>query len=156
MRGWIFLPGIFIAAILQATLLDSFKLFNVKPDLLLIAVVITALYFNFNLKWALGLAIFAGILKDVFSLNPFGLNLFLFPLWSLLIIKLSRQITLESNFVRIPLLFIIVVLNDMIIKLICFSGGQFIPAGIYLRTLFFESLYTAAILPFAFKVLWKG
>lgn len=151
MRRLIFLLIIFILAILQATLLDTFKLFDVKPDLLLIVVVISSIYFD--LKWALLLAVFSGILKDCLLFNSFGLNTLLFSLWSFLIVKLSRKLSLDNDFLRALLLFIIIVFNDVIISSIYFSQGQFIPLGIFLRRLFLECLYSIAISPLIFKLL---
>lgn len=152
MKNLIFLPIIFIIGILQVTLLDTFKLFNVKPDLLLIVVVISSIYFD--LKCALLLAVFSGILKDVFSLNSFGLNTLLFSLWSFLIVKLSRKISLDNDFIRAPLLFMLVVFNGAIISSTYFSlRQQFIPLGIFLHTLFLECLYNIAISPLLFRLL---
>lgn len=153
MRNLIFLLSIFIISILQVTVLDAFRLFNVKPDLFLIIVVLSSLYFNFELKWALFLAVFSGILKDALSLNSPGLNILLFPLWSFLLVKLSRKISLDNDFILMPLLFMLIVFNDVIIRLVYFSQGQFIPRGIFLRTLFLESFYTVAILPLFSKLL---
>lgn len=157
MKNLIFLPIIFIIGVVQVTLLDAFRLFNVKPDLLLIGVVITSLYFNFNLKWALLLAVFSGILKDVLSLNPFGLNTLLFTLGSFLMVKLSRKISLDNDFIRALLLFMLILFNDVIIRSTYFSlRQQFIPLGIFLRTLFLECLYSAAILPLISKYSFKN
>lgn len=154
MRNVIFLLSIFIISILQVTVLDAFRLFNVKPDLLLIIVVLSSLYFNFDLRCALFLAVFSGILKDALSLNSPGLNILLFPLWSFLLVKLSRKISLDNDFILMPLLFVIIVFNDVIIRLLFFSlRQQFIPKGIFLRTLFLESFYTVAILPLFSKLL---
>lgn len=141
---------IFIAVILQATLLDSFKIFGVKPDLLLIVIVITDTIFD--LKWALCLGIFAGILKDSLGANVFGINTLLFPLWVFLIAKLSKKILLDSNFIRVMLIFIIGILHGIVTRLIFLAlGNTIVSLGVFLRITFLESLYTAAILPLVFK-----
>lgn len=151
MRKWLFLPILIICGIFQATILDHLRIFDVKPDLILVAVVAASL--SSDLKWALFLSIAAGILKDSLSANTFGINTLLFALWSFLIIKLSRKISLDNNFLRAALVFVIIVTNGIIIRLIYFFWGRFIPPGIFLRTLFLEALYTAAVLPLVFKAI---
>jgi di/tricarboxylate transporter len=48
MRREIFLAIIFIFCLFQATLLDYFKIFGVKPDILLISLVLASLSFDLN------------------------------------------------------------------------------------------------------------
>lgn len=151
MRKWLFLPILIICGIFQATVLDHLRIFGVKPDLILVGVVAASL--SSDLKWALFLSIAAGILKDSLSANTFGINTLLFALWSFLIIKLSRNISLDNNFLRAALVFVVIVTNGIIIRLLYFFLGRFIPPGIFLRTLFLEALYTAAVLPLVFKAI---
>ncbi len=108
----IFFIIVFICVALEVTFLNYFKIFSVKPDLSLIAVVFASLYFD--LKWALILSIFVGLLKDTFSLNPFGIYTPLFALYSLLIARLSRKISLENNLILMVLVFIIVIFNNLL------------------------------------------
>lgn len=149
MKNFIFIAAIIISALLQATILNCVNIFNVKPDLLLISVIIASLFFA--PLWAISLSIFAGILKDIFSVNVFGLNSTLFFLWSFLIIKLSRKILFDTNYVRFVLIFIIAILNNIIIRLIFLFFDNFISLGLFLRITFIESLYTALIFPLALK-----
>lgn len=149
MKNFIFIAAIIISALLQTTILNCVNIFNVKPDLLLSSVIIASLFFE--PQWAISLSIFAGILKDIFSVNVFGLNSILFFLWSFLIIKLSRKITFDSNYVRAVLIFIIAIINNIIVGLIFLFLGNFISLGLFLRITFIESLYTALILPLALK-----
>ena len=149
MKIFIFIAVIIIFALLQATILNYVNIFNVKPDLLLISVIIVSLFFK--PRWAISLSIFAGVLKDIFSVNVFGLNLILFFLWSLLIIKLSRKMSFDSNYVRLVFIFIIAILNDIITRLIFIFLGNFISLGLFLRITFVESLYTALTFPLALK-----
>lgn len=146
----IFFFVIIILALLQATLLNYINIFNIKPDLLLISVIISSLFFE--PAWALSLSIFSGILKDIFSTNAFGMNAILFLLWSFLIIKLSRKITFDNNYIRLALIFIIAIINNIIIRLFFLFLDNFIPWGIFLRITLVESLYTALFLPLVFKL----
>lgn len=150
MRKRVFLLIIFIASIFQVTLLNSFRIFNVKPDLLLIGAVITGLYFD--LSWALVLAAFCGILKDIFAINTFGINILLFPLWSIFIVKLVKKMRLDNNFVCTALVFIVSIFNSIVTRLIFLWLGRFIPLGIFLRITFLEALYTALVSLLVFKI----
>ena len=143
MKNFIFIAIIIIFGLLQTTILNYVNIFNIKPDLLLISVIIASLFFE--PIWAISLSIFAGILKDVFSVNAFGMHTILFFLWSFLIIKLSRKITLDNNYIKLVLIFIIAILNNIIIRLIFLFLGNFISLGLFLRITFIDSLYTALI-----------
>lgn len=150
MKKWFVLSLILVLALLEVTLLSYFRIFNAKPDLLLIVVFIASLVFD--LRWALIFSILAGILKDVFSTNLFGINLVLFPLWSLLIIKLSKRISIDYNFIRCALIFSIGVFSAILTRLICVYLGKFVPLGVFFSIAFLDSLYTALVLPLMLKI----
>ena len=149
MKHFIFIAVIIIFGLLQTTILNCINIFNVKPDLLLISVIIASL--NFQPVWAISLSIFAGILKDIFSGNAFGMHTLLFFVWSFLIIKLSRKISFDSDYIKLALLSIVVILNNIITRLIFLFLGNFISLGLFLRITFIESLYTALIFPLVLK-----
>lgn len=150
-RKIIYLFIILIMGILQVTLLDSFKIFNVKPDLLLISVILATLIFE--LRWALSLGIVAAILKDSLGASVFGVNTILFPLWIFLVMKISRKIPLDNNLIRMALVFIIVIAHNIITRVIFFvSGNSLAPLAIFFWVTFLESLYTTAILPLALRI----
>jgi rod shape-determining protein MreD len=71
-----------ILGVFQVTFLNYFRIFGVKPDLLLVAVVIAGLFLETRAAIIFGM--FAGIFKDVFRVNAFGLNVILFSLWGFL------------------------------------------------------------------------
>lgn len=152
MKKIIFLFIIVIFSMFQLTILDYFKILDVKPDLFLITVVISSLFFE--LKWAMFFGIFNGILKDVFSVNTFGINTLLFPLWSFLTMKLSKRISIDNNFIFAAFIFVILFLNNIIIRLIfIFLGKFFIPLSTSLRIALLESMYTAIVSPLVLKVI---
>ncbi len=94
MKKWVFFLNILFFGLLQATFFNYFTIFGVKPDLILILVMIASL--TFNLREAFAIAIFSGIFKDIFIANKFGIYVLLFPVWSLVIFRLSKKITLDS------------------------------------------------------------
>lgn len=151
MKKIIFFIFILALVLFQVTLLDYFRVFGVKPNLFLISIVIIALIFD--LKWALILGISVGILKDSLGASSFGIDTLLFPLWIFLIVKLSREISLDNNPIRMLLIFVIVIFHSVLVKLISFAFDKsYITPGIFLRITFLESLYTTAVLPLVFKV----
>ncbi len=151
MKKFLFFLIIIISGLLQVTILNYFKIFNIKPDLFLICAVIASL--TFELKWALTFSLFAGLLKDVFAIYSFGINSALFILWSFLIIRLNREISLENNVLRAGLVFIVAFLQSVISGLIYIYSGSFVPLGIVLRIIILQSIYTALVLPIAFKFI---
>lgn len=151
MKNWIFFLIIIALGMLQVTILNYFKIFGVGPDLLLISVVIASLFFEF--KWAFVLSVFAGLFKDIFGANIFGINTLLFPLWSFLIVRLNKEITIDYNFIRIVLVFIVSLLHNTITGLILIYSGNLIPLGLFLRIVSLQSIYTALVLPL---ILWIG
>lgn len=143
---------VFIAVLFQLTFVDCFRIFNARPDFILICLVIVSLYLD--LKWALILGVFSGLLKDVLSANSFGINTLIFPFLSFVLIKLSKKISIENNFVRSAVVFVIGLFYHGVTGLIFFSLGKFrLPVFFFLRATVLESLYTALILPLAFRIL---
>lgn len=143
MRYWFFFSAILVAAIFQISLSESLRIFNVKPELLLALVVLFALVCEHRL--AIALAIIAGMLKDLLSINNAAANTILFPLWSILVIQAARRISLDTPARQTWLVAIVVAANSMVFQFFIFPAGSQIPVGIFLRTLFLEPLYSAAV-----------
>lgn len=150
MKKLLFSGIILIAAFFQATFLNSFKIFGIKPDLLLIGVAIASIYFE--MKWALVIALFAGMLKDLFGIQVIGINTMLFPLWGFCVIRLTKKIHLDNIIVLAVVVFAASIFNSLLTRLIFFWMGRSISAGFFLRIIFLEALYTVALLPPAFKL----
>lgn len=151
MRNMFFLCVVIIAGILQVTVLDYFKIFGIKPDVILISAVISAL--SCPLGWSIPLSVLGGIFKDVFSASVFGINTLLLPLWSFLIFKLSRKIPLDVKFMPFILIFIVAIINALATRLILLYLGSPIPLGIYIRIALLGPVYTALISPILFRIV---
>ncbi|MDO8662075.1 MAG: rod shape-determining protein MreD [Candidatus Omnitrophota bacterium] len=139
-----------ILGIFQLTFLEYFRIFGIKPDLLLVTVVIAGLFLEMRLAIIFG--IFTGIFKDIFSLSPFGLNVLLFSLWGFLVAKISRKISIEDNIASVILVFVIALLQNIASGLALIYSGSFVPTGIFLRIILVGSLYTALTLPLILKI----
>jgi len=145
----LFLLILVIVALFQITYLESLRIFNVKPDLILVLLVLVSIYFDF--KKALVLSIFLGFLKDLFGVDKIALNIPLFVLWSYLVFKLSRKIIVEKNFIKALFVFLINFLhNIMRYFIISFLIKDQIPIFIFLRILILESFYTTLVSPLLF------
>lgn len=151
MRNWLFFAVILILGVLQLTLLNYFKIFNIKPDLFLVCMVVASLLLE--LQPAIILSLFAGLFKDSFSSNLFGINTVLFALWSFLILKLNRKIALDNNFLRMGLVFMVALLHNTLSGITLLYLGRGIPLGIFLRTVLIGSIYTALAMPLVFSII---
>ena len=149
MKNLKILVCLLILALIQSTTLNYFMFFRVKPELMLICLVLLGLFLNW--RWALAYSLFLGFLKDIFGVYPFGVNMLLFVFWAYLLKVLSRKVAIEDNLILVALIFILVILNSISNRLILFFCGKIIPLGIFLRVSLIEAVYTAIFMPLVFK-----
>lgn len=147
----IFLLCILAAAVIQVTIMDYFRIFAVKPNLLLLGVVVAGI--SFRLRWVLIISLCAGLLNDIFVINKIGLATILFPFWGFIVVDLSRKISFDNAFIKSLVVFAVVLLNAVITRMIFAYFGSFVPTGIFLRTVILEPLYTGVIAYFVFRYL---
>jgi|GEM_PF-446282 len=150
MKNLVYALYIIIAGILQLGLPGYLRVFGVQPDLLLALVVMVSL--RSPAGWAVGLSLFAGILKDIFSVSGFGINTLLFPLWSIAILNLNRKINVEHDYLRLALGYIIAFLQNMFCGFALSYSGRFVPLGVFTRILLLSSLYTTVTLFLFFRI----
>ncbi|MDO8489238.1 MAG: rod shape-determining protein MreD [Candidatus Omnitrophota bacterium] len=153
MRKWFFLLIIILLVSLQLTWPVFLSFYNCKPDFLLILVVAFVFYLDF--KIALVFTVLTGLVKDTFLPGVFAVNTFLFCVWSYLIYLLIRQISFENGYVRVVIVLIASLLNNIITGLEIINSGFIIAPGIFLRNLIISSVYTAALSPLIFKLTKK-
>lgn len=151
MKKWPLLLIAIILATFQLTWPVFLSFFNCKPDLLLILAVTLIFYLDF--KAALIFAVFCGLLKDVFLPSSVALNTILFSLWSFLIYRLSSQVSTEDDYMRLAIVLVVSLLNNIVIGLQSINSGNIIPPFIFLRNLIIPSVYTAALSPLVFKLV---
>ncbi len=142
-----------ILGILQVTILDYFKIFGVKPDLILIAVCFAALFLE--IRPALVISLFAGLFKDMFLLKVLGFNIFLFPILVIIITKLVKRVSIEDDLSRISLVFVISLLNNILNGIMLAYSVGYLPLGIFLRITVVASLYTVLIFSLILRVTVK-
>lgn len=151
MGRWNYLFIIVLLGLIQVALVDAVKFATVRPDLIIIGVVVASL--SFELPYVLILCLSAGILKDIFSPYTFGINVFILPLLGFLIVRLSKDLSWDNSWVRAMLISAVSLSYHLIVRSVLFFWGHFIPVGIFLRIALLESLYTALISVLVFKYI---
>jgi len=154
MKNRIFFIYVLIFSLLQVTFVDYIKIFGAKPDLFAVAVVIAAIYFA--PRWALAISLFAGILKDTFSIDAFGINTLLLPILCFLVMRLSKEVTLDNIVASGIVTFVVIIVYALLSRLISMYSNNQIPFLAFLRISFFEALYTALIFPLIFRITRKA
>jgi len=154
MKKLIFCMILIASGIIQITLLNYFRLFTIKVDLLLICMVIAAL--SFPLKWSLFFCLFSGIFKDAFSANDFGINTVLFCLWGFLITKLMRKIAIDNNMMRLLLIAVVTLLHNLLTGIILMYCGVVVPFGVILRMIILSPILTSIFFTPLFKFIKKA
>ena len=137
--------------LLQLTLINNFRVLGVKPDLILLSVIVAS--FFFELKWVLVFALFAGIFKDTFCTSLQGVNTLLFPVFGFIIVEFLRRVTMDDIYLKSCLAFVVIFLYNLILGLALIYSGQALSLGISLRVLVLESLYSSIVLLLIFKIL---
>ncbi|MFA5430951.1 MAG: rod shape-determining protein MreD [Candidatus Omnitrophota bacterium] len=134
---------ILLCAVLQAGEAGGLKLFGVKPDLLFMTALMSAVLFRRG--WVPAYSAFAGVVKDYLSIPYCGLSYaFIFPLWALVAQAVSRRISLDKWWLRFLLVFCVVGLNDLAVRLWgVLSGCASVRLYIFIKISFLESLLTA-------------
>jgi rod shape-determining protein MreD len=149
-RYGVFFLIILASALLQVTVLNPLSVWGVKPDLLLLCMILASFYLEF--KWALLLSMCAGGLKDIFGLESWGIHTLLCAFWCVCIIKISRKISIPNNLIRSGLVLVIVIAYNVVLRCVFFSMGNPVSLGISLRIVTVESLYTVLALPLMYKI----
>lgn len=154
LRFWVVFVAVFIIGVIQTTLLDYFSLLGAKPDLLLIIVIFSAIYFQEGL--GLKTAIIAGLFKDITSTAIFGSNTFGFCMCALLLAhygnyykpRISTQVLLSG------------ILYYAITTMVLFINYQAwdnppINLSTYFWMMFKIAIYTGVVAPISFFILSK-
>jgi len=140
-----------LLVVLQITIIDNFKVFSIKPDLILIGVVSMGLFCE--LRTALLLGVLAGALKDIFGASPQNMNLVLMPSWAFVTARFSRRLTLDFDLSRAMFIFIVAFFNAICVRVLFFYSGTSVPLGVFIRALIFGSFYTALASLLVFKLI---
>lgn len=155
MKHWLFLGAIFFSVLISAAWLNYFSFFGVKPDLLLICAIASAVYLP--KRSALFFCFLSGLAKDIFSLNHFAANTILFLLWGWLIIRLAKEFNLEDDYILIGLTAAASLFTNLASRIFFWYAARSVPLGIFLRVMVIDCLYTTLIAWLVLKSIpyWK-
>lgn len=130
------LATLFALGILQICVIPVIWNFRIKPDLLLVFVLVSG--FSFKADKFFLLAVLGGLFKDVFAVSHFGLNLFFFLLDAVLVYQALRYINKDTPYLKFILTTGVVTVNYLLLTAI-FSKP-------YILIGFFEVLLDCAVL----------
>ena len=131
-------------------MLVRIRVFNIHPDIILIAVIITAL--DSPLSWTLFFGWLAGMLSDIIGVPSYGINTLLFTLWGFLNYELSKKLIIDSQWRLLALVALAVLLHNIAAAIFFALSGSPFPLGIFLLSSFIGSLYSAAVSPLILKL----
>lgn len=144
-----------LALILHLTVLDYIKIAGVKPDILLIVVIFFGLFLGNGAGLESGFA--AGLFKDLFALDFFGINAFVFALTGFLAGSLGARFSRESKRTQILLVIFLtafsMTLHFIIVSI--FSKWVYLNFGEYIAgSIMPTCIYTAIVsIPIFFKLM---
>jgi rod shape-determining protein MreD len=152
MKNKLIFSGIVLGVgLLQVTVLDNFRVLNVKPDLLLIMTVIAGL--SFEMTWVLIFSILAGLFKDLFGTNTFGLNAVFFAVWGYLVFRANKEVNLDYFLIKFALMALVALANSIVNAAALIYFGNAVPFGVMLRGVILNTAYTAAVFPLTYKII---
>lgn len=136
--------------IFQSTLINYFRIFSTKPDLVYATVIIISL--SFELKWVMIFSYCGAILLDSLSGLPFGFNTLVLPLLAFLIYRLSRKIDIEGNYMKAAIIAVAMLAKSIAFLFLFLISGLNISAGIFLKFMIIGCLYTTLIFLLLVKI----
>ncbi len=137
--------------VLSISLPAELFLFNIRPDLLLILIIFTAL---FNLKRCIYIVFFAGLFKDIASGSFFGLNIFCFALWVLIVSQVSRNFYKDNKYIFSAVVAVATIANYLIYIILnsVFGKTGLGEARFLFMTILVEVMYNVLFSYFLFDV----
>ena len=143
-----------VAFLIQLLFLDYVKIMGAKPDLLVILVIFFAVFFGPGIGAEAGFA--AGLFKDAYSLDIFGVNIILLSLTGVIAGLLGPKLFKESKLTQGLLVFVLSVLymiihyfvSSRILKITYVTLSEYL-YGLILPS----SLYTAILSIIIFPIL---
>ena len=145
-----------LLAVLQSTVINGIGILSIKPDLLLIAVIIAAL--GSSWKWAIFYGCMAGLLKDIFGSSGFGFYAVMFSSFGFLCYELSKRLMIDTRLRLVVTVSLAVAFEYILLSLFLALSGDPVPIGIFLRSTLVASAYSAAFSPLVsalFKLIGK-
>lgn len=118
---------ILLLALLQISILPRVWLFRVKPDLLLISVLLTAMNSR-SVPEIVFLSLACGLVKDIFGIRPFGLNALTMSLSALVAYGIFQILNKELKGIKFYILILVTLVNYIALTII--FGRPYILIGL--------------------------
>ncbi len=147
--------GVFIAILLQTTILEYIKINNVKPNLLLVFIVSVALLRG-NIEGAV-IGFFAGLTQDIVSGKVIGFYALLGMYLGLIVGSLNKRIYRDNVFVALFFTFS----SSIVYETLVYFFGVFLKGNtdflnIFTKIIFPEALYNTASAIIIFYIAVKA
>lgn len=136
---------VYVLGMIQISLPGGPFLWHIKPDLLLISAVLGGLMFD--LKFAVSLAVFAGVMKDILTNAAPHFNVILMGIWGFAAWYAAHKLVLNSHPLRTAIVYIAALLTAFVTGGYGISSGRAIPPGIFARIVITGPFYTALMSP---------
>ncbi len=140
-----------LISILQVTLFNYFRIFNVKPDLILSVLISYTFFLDFT--WTVSFAFLGGVFRDLMEGLPFGYNTVLCIVWVVLSSRVSRRLSVEHVLVRNIIVCSIILMNNIVMRFILISLGNVIELGVFFRVVILECIFTLILFFSLYKLL---
>ena len=144
-----------IFLVLEIAVFNHLQFFSIRPNLILFLVTIFSFYFNFDKLKVVLFCLFCGLLKDFFSLTPFGTHALMFMCLGIILSYVSRRF-LRYNWIFIIPLFIIATFGQGVIYVLInkvFFSRDLSLFVIFWRMLILEMMYGLFLFFVFFKVI---
>ncbi len=142
MRTFLFYVLLFFGIMLQSTILPVVSLWHVKADLSLLLLFIAC--FALSGEAVFIFSLFGGVCRDVFFSQPFGMNTVLFPLAAAVVLRVRKEIELDSPVLRLLFLFVFVCAFESVSAFVSALQRPGIPVFTICKIIILEAAYTAA------------
>lgn len=149
MRYFVMTCMFLISLILQSTLFSHLTVAGVKPDLVLILVVLYALLHGPKEGALIGFA--GGLLQDLLFGQNIGINALTKIIVGYIFGVLDRKIYKENLLIPIAALFLGTFVNETILHLLRLAGGTSVTYFSHVRTVIFSTaVYNSCLAPFIY------
>jgi rod shape-determining protein MreD len=100
-------------------------------------------------------ALVCGVFKDLFSVQSFGMNALLFPLTAVVILRVRKEIEIDSPILSRLFLFVLVCVFEMVFAVLFSLQRGNLSGFTVIKIIFIEALYTVAFFCLVQKPLTK-
>ena len=145
MRRWVWIVLVLVCILLQTTVLDNFKLFDVKPDLILILVVFAAL--TRGKMTGSGVGFSGGILEDFFSTSLIGVNAFVKTLLGFVLGFFMKRFYIRRIKFQILVIFFVTIIHEISIYFVYlfFRQTDSVIGSVYPVKMFLLCIYNSVL-----------